>query len=105
QAASGCVVVSTVSNTTSFPVTPPVTSVVVSKQQTTAGGSGAAITYRVIVTNNGTATVTNVTVTDTVSTVVTGQATAQPGVFAPPTAVAVAGGFRYVWTAGGLVPL
>src|SRR5207245_1935021 len=65
SAGSVCGAASAVSNTTSFPVTPPVTSVTVAKQQVTAGGAGAAITYRVIVTNTGTATVTSVTVTDT----------------------------------------
>src|SRR5205814_1460729 len=60
QATNTCAALLATSNVTSFTVGAPAPSITAVKQQVTTGGIGAAILYRVIVTNNGTATVTTV---------------------------------------------
>jgi uncharacterized repeat protein (TIGR01451 family) len=85
-------------------VQPPVSGMTVVKQQVPAApGIGAAITYRIVVTNTGSATLTSLTVTDTVSPIVTSPANDQPAAMGAPVITSVAGtGTRYAWSATGL---
>ena len=53
-------------------------------------------------TNNGTATIVSVTVTDTISPVVTSATTQAPSAFAGPAVASVASGTRFVWSASSL---
>jgi len=64
--------------------------------------TGAAVTYRLVVTNAGSATVMDVTMTDTVSPVITGVVADQPSGFIAPVVTQVTGGTRYVWSATGI---
>ena len=87
----------------SFTVEPYVFDYTVVKEQTPpAPGIGDPFTYRIIVTNVGTATVDQILVVDTVSPVVTSAKADQDSAFGPPVITHVAGGTRYVWSASGL---
>jgi uncharacterized repeat protein (TIGR01451 family) len=67
---------------------------------------GGPVTYRLIVTNAGTATITDLGVTDTVSPVLHPAglplAADQPAPFVAPAVAQAAGGTRYVWSGTGL---
>jgi uncharacterized repeat protein (TIGR01451 family) len=63
---------------------------------------GESVTYQIVVTNTGMATLTDVAIVDTISPVVTGAATEQPAGFGAPVVSQVAGGTRYVWSGSGL---
>jgi uncharacterized repeat protein (TIGR01451 family) len=89
-------------NAVGFTVDTPALAMTVTKEQVTSGRIGEPITYRVIVTNSGGATVTSVTVVDTVSPVVVGTSVDQPAGFAAPGIVQVATGSEYTWSAAGL---
>jgi uncharacterized repeat protein (TIGR01451 family) len=70
---------------------------------TAAPGPGDPVTYRIVVTNTGIATVTGLTVSDTVSPVITNLSPDEPVGFPAPAVVSVApGGTRFVWDAGAL---
>jgi len=79
-----------------------VTSAVVAKEQAPASpGIGEALTYRIMVTNIGTATISDLVVADTVSPVLTGLTFSQPAGFGPPVITQVAGGTQYTWSRTG----
>jgi uncharacterized repeat protein (TIGR01451 family) len=85
-----------------FLLAPPVTGITVVKEQDpVAPVVYAPVTYRIVVTNAGTATVDALTVTDTVSPVIVGAATDQPVGWAAPVLTDTAEGTRYVWTSSG----
>ncbi|MEK7767259.1 MAG: PQQ-binding-like beta-propeller repeat protein [bacterium] len=65
-------------------------------------GQGSPLTYRIVVTNAGTATLTRVDVTDTVFAGLVERATSQPAEFAVPVQQFIPGGFRYAWSASSL---
>ena len=89
-------------NQTAFVVAAPVLSFTVVKEQVTVGGVGEAVTYRIVVTNDGGATIESLLVVDTLSPVVTGVTVDQDPVFTVVGPVQVAGGTRYAWSASGL---
>lgn len=64
--------------------------------------AGAPVTYRIVVANTGTTTVTDLAVVDTVSPVVVGQMASQPAPFGSPAVAGVSSGTRYMWSATGL---
>ncbi|MEK7766458.1 MAG: fibronectin type III domain-containing protein, partial [bacterium] len=79
------------------------TTITATKSQVPAApGQGQSVTYRIDVTNNGTATIVSVTVTDTISPVVTSATTQAPSAFAGPAVASVASGTRFVWSASSL---
>src|SRR6185503_16601920 len=57
---------------------PPAAGLVASEIQIGGGGTGSPLRYLLIVTNTGSVTVTDLTVTDTVSAVLVSQTTDQP---------------------------
>jgi hypothetical protein len=63
---------------------------------------GAPVTYTIVVANVGGATITNLTVVDTVSPVVVGAAAGTPAGWAAPVANGGASGTMFVWTGAGL---
>lgn len=68
-----------------------------------APGIGGPVTYRIVVTNTGLATVTALRVRDTISAVIVGAAAAGPAGFAAPVTAVVSGGLHVDWTATGIV--
>ena len=71
---------------------PPVTALTIVKTQVPAEPStGAAVTYQIVVTNTGEATISSLTVVDTISPVVVVGTPTQPGAFAAPVVTSVAG--------------
>ncbi len=83
--------------TTSFPVTEPPTSLTVVTTQTPASPNTAdQVTYRIVVTNAGAATITSLVVMDTVSPVLVNVAVQRPGIFTQD--VYQTGGTLYVWS-------
>jgi len=94
------------SNAAGFTAGPAALTAGASLAQTPPSGtvlaSGSPVTYRIVVTNTGGATVTDVTVSDTLPPQFSAAGTAEPSGFGPPLAVAVAGGTRFVWSASGL---
>jgi len=106
MAASACTATRMYSNGTDFTLTAPALGFSVVKQVSPSSPQvGESVTYRIIVTNTGGATIENVTVVDTVSPVVAGVATEQPSVFSPPTVSEDGNATRYVWSASGLTML
>ena len=84
----------------SFDVSPPSGGIQADLFQSAGGSSGSPVTYRIVVTNTGSETISDITVTDTVSAIVVDQATAQPAAVGPPLVTGVpAEGTRYVWSA------
>src|SRR5262245_65298145 len=82
-------------------LTPP--GLTATKYQTPAAPViGQPVTYAIVVTNAGAATVAYLMVVDTVASQVTGVSTAEPAGFGAPAATGVPGGTRYVWNATGL---
>lgn len=76
--------------------------IAVAKEQVTTGGIGSPVTYRIIVSNTGGVTLTDVTVSDTIAPVIMNTATDQPAGFGLPVVAPVVSGTRYVWTGTGL---
>lgn len=74
----------------------------VKTQTPTTPGVGEPVTYTIVVTNTGGATIDNLVVVDTVSPVVMGATTDQPSGFTVVGPIQVAGGTRYEWTGSGL---
>ncbi len=99
--ASGIVTFTSVlSNEVNFLLTPPPTSVAVSNSAVPGSTPvGTPVRYRIVVSNTGGATITSLTLVDTISPVVTGATGFEPGGFATPVVTSVASGTRYVWTA------
>ena len=85
-----------------FTLSPPALAVQV--QKTMAGGTwpGQAVSYSVIVTNAGSATITNLVIVDTVSPVVVGAVAGTPAGWASPVVTSVASGTLFAWTGSGL---
>jgi uncharacterized repeat protein (TIGR01451 family)/fimbrial isopeptide formation D2 family protein len=83
------------------------TSIAVSKVQVPPSGAsltpGMNVSYLIVVTNVGTATVSGLSVVDTITPVLVNQATDQPALFGPPTVTQGFSGTRYVWSASGIV--
>ncbi|MEK7475552.1 MAG: hypothetical protein AAB152_07940, partial [Candidatus Coatesbacteria bacterium] len=100
-ASTACTTTRMISNGTSFAIPAPAMSLSVVKTQTGGNGVGAPVQYQIVITNIGAATVDSLTIVDTVSPVVTGIATTQPG-FGAPVVASVASGTRYLWSAAGL---
>jgi len=104
------IVASTVCSTTELftnavggQVQPPVTGITVSKTQTPASPAiGDPVTYQIVVTNVGGATIENLIVVDTVSPVIVGQTTDQPTAFSLVVTPVVPSGTQYEWNASGL---
>ncbi len=80
----------------------PAVSFTVVATQSTTGGIGAAVSYRVVVTNTGAGTLTDVMVVDTMSPLVVGASQSFPAGFSPAAVTSVAGGTQYVWSGTGL---
>ena len=80
---------------------PPPEITVVKTQSPVSPGTGQAVTYQIVVSNVGSATIEVLEIVDTVSPVVTMVTTDQPAVFAPPTVSQVLTGTRYVWSGAG----
>ncbi|MEK7767340.1 MAG: hypothetical protein AAB368_14005, partial [bacterium] len=98
------------SNAVGAALAPHLTSVVLRQTQTPPDGTalvpGSPVTYRIDVTNTGTATITRLVVDDTVPALIAWSAvTAQPAAFAAPTVTPVGGppsASRYEWSASSL---
>jgi uncharacterized repeat protein (TIGR01451 family) len=104
-ASSGCSTTSLVSNATGFGTVALVMSVSAVKEiEPAVPVVGGPVTYRLVVTNTGTATIPSLVVTDTVSAVATAISTAAPAGFAAPTVTNLASGTWYSWSGGPLVP-
>lgn len=72
---------------------------IITKQQIPANPvAGGPVTYQLVVTNTGAATVTDLTVVDTTSPVVVGATTSQPTGIPPPAIASVPSGTRFVWS-------
>lgn len=69
---------------------------------TGGAGAGAPVTFRIDVTNMGTATVTGLTLADTLSPLLVNVLSSQPGAFGPPSVAASGTATVYGWTATGL---
>ena len=107
-ASTACSATRMASGTSSFLLAGPTLAITVVKTRTPAVPAiGSAVGYEIVVTNAGTATVDDVTVVDTVSGVITGVVTTEPGGFGAPVVTSTASGTRYVWSASapGLLPL
>jgi len=103
-AANGCGATAFLTGTQSFTATPAPLSLTASLIQLPGGSvsTGTLLTYLLTVVNTGQATVTALTVTDTLSPVLLGVTTVQPAVLGLPVITQVAGGTRYVWSGSGL---
>ncbi|MEK7767971.1 MAG: hypothetical protein AAB368_17200, partial [bacterium] len=92
-----------VSTPTLFTVAGPVLALTVSKTQTPAAPVlGGPVTWRIVVTNTGGATLDTIAVRDTVPTPFTNVTTAQPPAFSSPVLSQLPSGTRYVWSQAGL---
>ncbi|MEK7474347.1 MAG: hypothetical protein AAB152_01830, partial [Candidatus Coatesbacteria bacterium] len=90
------------SPSTGFVLSAPVMDFTVTKQLNGGTTVGAQMSYSIILTNIGGATITNLTVVDTVSSVIVNQVGGTPPGWAAPVVTSVASGTRYVWTGAGL---
>jgi len=97
-ASTACSATKLASNLTSFTIPGMVLSFSVVKTRTGGTGVGSPVQYQIVVTNTGAATIDSVTIVDTISPVVTGVTTSQPGGFGAPAVASVTGGTRYVWS-------
>lgn len=91
-------------NHVSFTLPPPTLGLDVVKAQVPADpGAGAPVTYRIVVTNEGTATITDLLVVDTLPPALVGLATDEPaGIAAATVTAAPPFGTRIVWEQGGV---
>lgn len=90
-------------NNTWFAVESPAAGLVISQAASGGGGAGAPVTWQIVVTNVGAATMANLTLTDSVSPLLMNQAPSQPAEMGPPTVTgAGSSGTRYVWSAAGM---
>src|SRR6185503_3548835 len=93
-----------ITNTTGFAAQPAV--LAVSASMTLSPPSpipGGPVSYRLVVSNTGAATITDLEVVDTISAVLTAPGTDQPPGFGVPTVVqATPSGTRFIWTGSGL---
>ncbi|MEK7477166.1 MAG: hypothetical protein AAB152_16190, partial [Candidatus Coatesbacteria bacterium] len=101
-ATSACSVTRMASNETDFSVAVPATAISVVKTQTGGNGVGEPVQYQIVVTNTGAVQIDDVILVDTISPVVTGVTTTQPGSFGAPAVASTASGTRYAWTGTGI---
>ncbi|MEK7477675.1 MAG: hypothetical protein AAB152_18815, partial [Candidatus Coatesbacteria bacterium] len=101
-ARTACSTTRMASNETDFSIAVPTTAISIVKTQTGGGGVGEPVTYQIDVTNSGAVVIDDMLLVDTVSPVVTGVTTTEPGGFAPPVVTPTASGTRYVWSAAGV---
>ena len=104
-AQSACAAVGAYSNETDFTLLPSATlDVTATMQQSPASpATGETVTYIIMAVNSGNTIIKEMTVTDTISPVVTGQGMAEPSGFGPPTIVSISGtGSLYVWNSTSL---
>ncbi|MEK7765146.1 MAG: hypothetical protein AAB368_02810, partial [bacterium] len=95
-AASGCAASLTMAASDQFTLPAPVVSFTLSKTQTPANPNiGDTVTYLITMVNTGTATIQNISITDTISPVLTSVTTSGLGT---PVVTASAGGTLYTWT-------
>ncbi|MEK7766075.1 MAG: kelch repeat-containing protein, partial [bacterium] len=86
-------------NNAAFSLAVPATAFTVAKTQTPAAPTiGGTVTYRVVVTNTGAATIGSLSLVDTVSPVIVSATTGTPSGFLPPSVAQAAGGTRYEWS-------
>jgi len=105
-ASDGSLTATALSNPTSFSVAGPVLAFTAVKQQFPANpGTGSPVTYRIIITNTGSATIGSVYICDTISAVITGQATDRPAFFPAPSIANTPSGTRYIWAGIGMWPI
>ena len=84
-------------------IQPPVASLSVVKLQTPAAPvTGGPVSYRIVMTNTGSATLDNVSIMDTLQAVITAVTTDQPAGMGLPVVADAGSGTRYVWTSAGL---
>lgn len=85
-----------------FALAPPSTGVAISLLRSPASPvSSGPISYRLVVVNSGAATLTTLTIVDTLHPLVTVTGSNQPAVLGAPTVTGGVSGTRYVWTAAG----
>ncbi|MEK7765145.1 MAG: hypothetical protein AAB368_02805, partial [bacterium] len=93
-------------NGASFDLSVPALAYTAVKTQTPASGAtlnpGDPVTYRIDVTNTGSATLRDLAVADTVTTGIASATTVTPSAFLQPVVAAVVGGTRFVWSGGPL---
>src|SRR5207245_589681 len=85
-----------------FVIPTPAVGITVTQNQIGGAGSGDAVTFQIVVTNTGAATVLSLMVSDTLPGFVVNQATDQPTAMGPPSITQVGSGTRYEWSAMGL---
>jgi uncharacterized repeat protein (TIGR01451 family) len=103
DASTVCSTTAMTTNLVDFTLDAPTVAITAVKTQVQpAPQIGEAITYQIVVTNTGSATLDRVAVMDTVSPVVTGITTVDPAGFGAPVVTTVAGGTSYLWSASGL---
>ncbi len=85
-----------------FTVPAPTISVSPGIAQTGTAGVGEALGYFITVQNTGTATITSLTVVDTIAAAIFGTGTVQPGGWLPATVSSTASGTMYVWSNASL---
>src|SRR6185436_18713937 len=99
EASTVCSATQSVQTGGNFVISAPVANLSVVKRQTTpASLPGDPVTYSVIVTNVGTATLTSLTVFDTISPVVTGATGYATGFPTPVISQVAGGGTLFAWT-------
>ena len=99
EAGNACASVSMLTNAVGGEVQPSVPGIAVNKIQIPASPQiGQPITYQIVVTNTGTATIDQLSIVDTVSPVMAGVTTQQPTGYAAPLITQVTGGTRYAWS-------
>ncbi|MEK7764885.1 MAG: hypothetical protein AAB368_01485, partial [bacterium] len=107
EASAGCGTTRVQAAAGGFAVGAPVAAVTIVQTQSPASPAsvtfGTAVTYRLVVTNAGSATLDALSVTDTVGPALEVASADGPGAFGAPVVTGgVAGGTRYVWSAAGL---
>ncbi|MEK7474689.1 MAG: kelch repeat-containing protein [Candidatus Coatesbacteria bacterium] len=110
SARSDCAATILSGSTAGFLVGPPAVTLAVSVVKTVSPSTtaylpaGTPLVYTILVTNSGDATVTAVTLVDTVSPIFANALTQQPPGFGPPLETGISGGgTRFVWAATGLI--
>src|SRR6185503_18834275 len=99
EGATVCSATQSVQTGGNFVISAPALAVNVTKILSLPSGpnTGNPVSYLLVVENTGTATITDVTVVDTLSPVFMYTGTTAPGAFGPPTTSPVATGTRFEW--------
>ena len=85
-----------------FMLVSPTVSIASSLQQTNPTGIGSPMTYRIIIQNTGTATMSSLVVTDTVSGSLVNATSSEPAGFPAPLVASVASGTNFFWSSTAL---